>query len=67
VAESDGESGLDASSIVDVSAVPLSDLSKSASSALLHSIRLILTDLEASADSISGWASYLDSDSTIAG
>lgn len=67
MAESDGEQGLSASSIVDVSSIPLSDLSKSASSALLQSIQLILGELEASVASISGWASYYDSETTIAG
>jgi hypothetical protein len=65
VAESDGGPDLGASSIVDASAIPLSDLSKSASTALLQSIQLILGDLEASADCISGWTSYLDSEPAV--
>jgi len=48
--------------LVDASDVPLSELAGLPDSALSASIRGILGELEAAADVVSGWASYLDTE-----
>ena len=50
------------SGLVDVSGVPLSELAGSPDSALSASIRGILDELEAAADVVSGWSSYVDTE-----
>jgi len=57
--DNDGESRR-RSPIVDVSGIGLADLATSDDSVLAHSIRHLLTEVERSAEAISGWSSYID-------
>jgi FXSXX-COOH protein len=46
--------------IVDVTAIPITDLDASDDTVLANSIRRLLADLERSTESISGWSSYVE-------
>ena len=56
----DEEPGWRASTIVDVSSLTLTSLASSDDSAIVHSIRQILAEVDRSAESIANWSSYID-------
>jgi len=58
--EGEGEPELLVSPMVDVSAMTLASLAASDDSVLANSIRRILSEVEHSAEAISGWSSYVD-------
>lgn len=58
----EGDSGILASPMVDVSGMTLADVTASDHSVVANSLRRILSEVEHSAQAISGWSSYVGVD-----